>query len=703
MSTSWGAVAAVARHEVRRRGVALLLLGLAAGVLGAIVIGALATARRTATAYERLEDASNIDDVRALVFGDPALADDVGRLPGVTAAWTTTMAVGRVDGPGLVYSALLTGPPPPDGLFTPVVISGRHPAADAPEEVLVTEAYADAFDLRPGDTITLSFLTADESPSSTPASASPTVRPSNWRSAASPGCPGPARARSSPGRRSSAATATTWASATRSCCASTAAPPPRRGCRRRSTSCWPASPSAPGAEEFVPVQLSSPTAEESTYSATARVLVAGQLVLAAGVALAGLVAVGQAFGRHHAGRAGDQRVELALGMTTRERVVARLLAAGPGVVAAAVLAAVGGLAAGVLEPLGALRRVEPHPGWAPNVVMVLAGGFAVGLAVGALVVLSAWRTGAVRPPVRRSAAVVTTLVGRAPGPVGTAGMGLALVPGGDPAPVPLRSSATGAVLGVAGVVTVAVFGAGVARLVDTPARWGWAADVSVVDATPEIASSIVADPAVEAVSMLDAATVRVDGELVNGYASRPVTGELLTWTVVDGRLPAGDDEIVLGTRLADRLGRDVGDLVTIGAGPSASPAHVVGVGVGPSSSGEALGTTALVTPGRLDASGETSAFREALVRAAPGADVGALVSSLQRYELTVRAPRRRWPTSTRWAGCRSRWPPCWASSRWPVSSTRSPRPSVAGRTSSPCCEPSGSRRARWPGPSPSPR
>ena len=64
--------------------------------------------------------------------------------------------------------------------------------------------------------------------------------------------------------------------------------------------------------------------------------------------------------------------------------------------------------------------------------------------------------------------------------------------------------------------------------------------------------------------MLDAATVRVEGTLVNGYASTPVAGDVLTWTVVDGRLPIGDDEIVLGTRLADRLGRGVGDTVTIG-------------------------------------------------------------------------------------------------------------------------------------------
>ena len=90
-----------ARHELRRRGVALVLLGLAAGLLGAVVIGALATARRTATAYERLEQASAIDDVRALVFGDPGPGRPTSAaLPGVTASWTAAMAVGRVDGSG---------------------------------------------------------------------------------------------------------------------------------------------------------------------------------------------------------------------------------------------------------------------------------------------------------------------------------------------------------------------------------------------------------------------------------------------------------------------------------------------------------------------------------------------------------------------------------------------------------------------------
>ena len=149
VSTSWGAVGTVARHELRRRGVALVLLGLAAGLLGAVVIGALATARRTATAYERLEQASAIDDVRALVFGDPALATDVGRRCRASRRrgrrrWPSAGSTVRAPS----YTALLTGPPPPAGLFTPVVVAGRLPAADAPEEVLVVEAYAD--DVRPG-------------------------------------------------------------------------------------------------------------------------------------------------------------------------------------------------------------------------------------------------------------------------------------------------------------------------------------------------------------------------------------------------------------------------------------------------------------------------------------------------------------------------------------------------------------------------
>ncbi|MET0324081.1 MAG: ABC transporter permease [Ilumatobacteraceae bacterium] len=637
MSTSWGAVGAVARHEVRRRGAALVLLGLAAGILGAVVLGALTTARRTATAYERLEQASAIDDVRAQVFGDPAFAVDVAGLPGVTSSWTAAMAVGRVEGPGTVYSALLTGPPPPAGLFTPVVVAGRMPAADAPEEVLVVEAYADDFDLAPGDTMTLEFLTPDEVAQFDTGFGDPDGPTVELVVSGITRLPG---ARQSPIVAGPAFFArygddvTVGHTVLLRLGGGRAAVPTLQ---REVDAMLAGVPVAPGAEEFVPVQLSSPTAEQSTYSATARVLVAGQVVLAVGVALAGLMAVGQAFGRHHAARAGDQRVESALGMTTTERVLARLLAAAPAVIVAAGVATVGGLAAGALEPLGALRGVEPHPGWAPNVAVVVAGGLAVGLAVAVLASSSAWRAGRARTPERATAAVVTGLVGRAPGPVGTAGMGLALVPGGDPAPVPLRSSAAGAVLGIAGVVAVAVFGAGLARLVDTPERWGWSADVSVVDATPEIADSLLADPAVAAVSMLDAATVRIDGTLVNGYASAPVAGDVLTWTVVDGRLPTADDEVVLGTRLADRLGRGIGDTVTIGD-EDAATMTVVGIGLGPSSSGEALGTTALVTPARLAASGETAAFREALVRAAPGADVDALVSSLQHYELTVRVP-----------------------------------------------------------------
>ncbi|MET0327077.1 MAG: ABC transporter permease, partial [Ilumatobacteraceae bacterium] len=484
-TTSWGAVGTVARHEVRRRGAALVLLGLAAGLLGAVVIGALTTARRTATAYERLEQASAIDDARALVFGDPALAADVAALPGVAASWPASMAVGRVEGPGTVYTALLTGPAPPAGLFTPVVVAGRPPATDAPEEVLVIEAYADDFDLVPGDTITLDFLTPDEVAQFDTGFGDPDGPTVELVVSGITRLPG---ARQSPiiagpafFERYGDEVGVGHTVLLRLDGGPAAVPALQAGVDAMLADV----PVAPGAEEFVPVQLSSPTAEQSSYSATARVLVAGQIVLAVGVALAGLVAVGQAFGRHHAARAGDQQVESALGMTTTERVLARLLAATPAVLVAAGVAATGGLVAGTFEPLGALRGVEPHPGWAPNVAIVAVGGLAVGLAVTGLVTLSAWRAGRPYRPERRTSAAVTAVVGRAPGPVGTAGMGLALVPGGDPAPVPLRSTATGAVLGIAGVVAVVVFGASMVRLVDTPARWGWSADVSVVDATPE--------------------------------------------------------------------------------------------------------------------------------------------------------------------------------------------------------------------------
>ena len=63
------AVLLVARAELRRRWVSLLLIGLIAGITGGTAASAAGLARRTSTADERLTVATNADDVRTLIFG----------------------------------------------------------------------------------------------------------------------------------------------------------------------------------------------------------------------------------------------------------------------------------------------------------------------------------------------------------------------------------------------------------------------------------------------------------------------------------------------------------------------------------------------------------------------------------------------------------------------------------------------------------
>ncbi|HYJ77355.1 MAG TPA: hypothetical protein VEX89_02225, partial [Actinomycetes bacterium] len=71
------AVRTVARTELRRRWVSMLVLGLVAGLVGSVVAGATGVARRTATAYDRLVAATHLDDARVLVFSDDIDVDRI--------------------------------------------------------------------------------------------------------------------------------------------------------------------------------------------------------------------------------------------------------------------------------------------------------------------------------------------------------------------------------------------------------------------------------------------------------------------------------------------------------------------------------------------------------------------------------------------------------------------------------------------------
>jgi len=187
--------------------------------------------------------------------------------------------------------------------------------------------------------------------------------------------------------------------------------------------------------------------------------------------------------------------------------------------------------------------------------------------------------------------------------------------------VPVRSSLAGAVLGVAGVVAALTFGASVHRLVTSPARYGWAADLAVADVTDAIAGELVADRRIADVAVVDQAPVRFAGGVVSGQTVERRKGDV-GWTVVEGRTPRRAGEVLLGTKVASRLDAEVGTTI--------DRLRVVGIGIGPTVNNEHLGDLVLLSPPDFDARKRTEPFANALVRVADGFDVDTVADDLGR-------------------------------------------------------------------------
>jgi hypothetical protein len=328
-------------------------------------------------------------------------------------------------------------------------------------------------------------------------------------------------------------------------------------------------------------------------------------------------------------------------MTPAERCLARVL---PAVVTAAIAAAVtfaGALAAGIVEPLGPLGDLEPEPGWAPNVAGALVGSLAVAVAALALAALAAWRAG--RGPTtaavggRSARRSRLALVG---GVTTSAGLSLALGRGRGPGRLPVRATLATVVVGVAGVTAALTFAASLDRLGDEPTRWGWTSDVIVVDARAETVAQVAADPRVGATSWLHQVEGTLDGGSATIYSFEEGTAADPGWTVLSGRPAAGAGEILVGPKLAARLGVGIGDEVQLALTDGGSrPLEVVGVGIGSTMGQEGFANSALVAPEALVGAEVTGMFDELLVRAAPGEDVEALVGDLAlEYELSTPAP-----------------------------------------------------------------
>jgi len=627
------AVVALARAELRRAWRSLLLIGLLAGFVGATVIGSLALARRTTTAYERLSQATGMDDARGLVVHHLDLIDEIVRLPAVTAHWTGRMSIAQVDGEQN-FLGIVAGPEAPSPLYRPLVLEGRLPRDDgdpATAEIALRDDFQREVHLPLGTEIPVRFLSEADyfrfdtgftgghanGPEMTLRVVG-TVRLAGGFGSVPPGLGGPDLlqepdlaiggayfVRLQDGQRSfdEFAEAAAALAATRDL--------------------------PPEADEFSVLEVTDPTKASAAVDHTASLLGRALLAVALAAGGAGLVTLVQLCARHNSARAGAQEVAVALGLTRRERVLVRIgVAALPAGVAVTVAFGGAVLASGI-RPIGAILDYETRTGAVLNRALVATGVALVGsVVVAACVAAGAGRpSGATVGPLRVShLAERTSRLGAAVETV--IGLRFALEPGHGRRIVPVRGALLGVVIGVAGVVGGLVFSTSLDRLLSEPARSAVLYDVLVSDVTDAGLVDILEHPLAGDVTTIESSSVRMGDASVMAYAYTDRRGEL-ELDLADGRLPTAPDEILVGLRLAGDLDLEAGDTVRV-SGPDGEEHLLVvaGTGVIPPLNGEDLGLSVVLSSDGLAHLEEAEPFVSAAVGARPGADPDELAASL---------------------------------------------------------------------------
>ena len=365
------------------------------------------------------------------------------------------------------------------------------------------------------------------------------------------------------------------------------------------------------------------------------------LVFAGVAAAAGLVALGTAVTRQLGRSGADVQILGALGLTRRRCTVALGTVAAPVVTLGVVLGVVGAVAASPLLPMGLAGQAEPHPGLVFDAVALPLGALALAVVLTGIVGFSAWRTtrtmftGRGDEGTRQNPSMVTRLISKAGvGAVGATGLTLAFEPGSPTRPVPTRAALTAAVLATAGVAAVLVFGASLANVVAKPELSGfpWHAAAtggsSSEDASETVATAV-DDPAVDAVTVTEVSETTVAGERTQLLGTRAAKGSV-GLTIVEGRAPTTPDEVAVGPKTLKRLGKDHTDQIELATeGGGARSYRIVGTAIFPTvishtdyDNGIWLtdqGFSGLQAP-QGDAVVLTSAV--VLIRVAPGADVG---------------------------------------------------------------------------------
>jgi len=596
------AVRARLRADLRARWASWVAFALAIGAVGAVVLTAAAGARRTDTAYERFLAVSRAEDV--YIAGDryspeaTAFFDELEHLPQVVSGGGVAAMIVVPPSGSLASPYHFAGLDRRYGhtIDRPKIIRGRLPRIDRADEVLVNQAMARVHHLRVGSTVDWTTFTTAQS------------EDPEFKGDLSVGMPVHLRVVGVGVYPNEVVPTAQYDSLP---------------FFYLSPAYYEAHPSTNQGYGFEVIRLAHGKADVAGFQAGMTALSAkhgldphqflftdrternGQVerairpqavalaVFALLAAVASLVVLGGMSAQQAHRDSADYPTLHALGMTRRQLFAMSMVKGLSVAVTGAVIAVLGAVLASPLMPVGPARLAEPHPGVAFNASLLGTGAAAIVILFAAAFALPAWRAGGIvalghdasgRDGQKRGRLVEAMASAGLP-PAPAMGLRAALQSGTGRAGVPVGSALVTSGLAIATLAATFTFSANLDRLANTPRLYGWNWDIKAGDGffaanTAEVMDKLAADPDVEAVAGGTFGGMEIAGRPVPVFGLDGLRGSPFP-TLLEGRQPRSDDEIVLGTRTLKRAHQRVGGTVAAGFDGPPVQMHIVGRAIFP--------------------------------------------------------------------------------------------------------------------------
>jgi ABC-type lipoprotein release transport system permease subunit len=630
-----------------------LLVGVACGAVMLAGIGA----RRAQTAYPRLLESTRAADVHVNLgtpLDDPRFAQALRHLPQVTDLGLVSASLLAVDtGPGRPRFGLenrVVGLMSADRGYgqtvdRPLILAGRRPDPNHPDEVALGESVARYWRVRPGDTIRLRALAPAQLEQAGPISSGqrPTVMGPQvtLKVVAIQRLDDDLNVPKQTDPKVVYLTLAFYqAYHTR-----IAHFPPEPVIRLKRGQADVAAFTVAAAQLLhgsSPLSTSTRADRYREVEATIGAQAGALVLFAVLAALAALVVIGQMLAREVHLTAADHPILRALGMGRPQLFALAVLPMAVVGTAGGLLGAVFATLASPLMPIGLARQADPNPGLTVHLAGLGVGLLATLLLITARAAVTAWRVAGARADEADAAghgsaslAVADAAARTGLPPSAVVGVRMALERGRGPTAVPVATALVGVTCGIVALAAASTFSASLDRLLVTPRLYGWDFDAIAGSWRWDHPASrrpqeLTTNPHIGTFSPVYFPVVTIGGTSVPTAGVDTTHGALFP-TMVTGREPRAADEIALGAKTLRQIGRRVGQTVQVTGRRSASMRIVGQVAAYLATDVQSTANGAVVTLDglqRLDADPE-SGFGAFYIRFATNGDPRAALRSLR--------------------------------------------------------------------------